>query len=86
MNIHDLSFTNIKILDPVLENNNYLFNITYNDKSFIFDVNDKYKFNYSTKTEFYFNKVKVFLNGRWVGITTNPIEFYNLHDNWFKKI
>ena len=52
-----------------LNDSNSLYEYIIND---IIDINDD-----SYKTEFYFNKVKVFLNGRWVGITINPIEFYN---------
>ena len=53
-----------------LNDSNSLYEYIIND---IIDINDD-----SYKTEFYFNKVKVFLNGRWVGITINPIEFYNI--------
>ena len=38
----------------------------------IYDINDE---QYSN--EFYFNKVKVILNGRWLGVAKDPIQLYN---------
>ena len=51
----------------------------YNDSNCIYeyimlnivDINDETK-----PIDYFYNKVKVILNGRWLGITENPIELY----------
>ena len=51
----------------------------YSDANCIYDyiINHIYDINDETKElEFYDNKVKVILNGRWLGVAKNPLELY----------
>mgnify|MGYP001171639229 CR=1 FL=1 len=75
----------------VVKNLAYMTCITgYSDSNCIYDyiINDIVNINDDTKSRSYFhNKVKVIFNGRWIGITENPIELYNnLKDKKYKGL
>ena len=65
----------------VVKNLAYMASITgYSDANCIYDyiipeiidINDETK-----KIEYFYNKVKVIFNGRWIGVTENPIELFH---------
>ncbi len=50
----------------------------YSESNIIEKYIEKYLIKFDLKnSEIMFNKVKVFLNGRWLGVTKDPIELYN---------
>ena len=65
----------------VVKNLAYMASITgYSDANCIYDyiMTEIIDINDDTKTiEYLFNKVKVIFNGRWIGVTENPIELYH---------
>ena len=64
----------------VVKNISYLTNITtYSESEPIYDYLQKYIIDFSKNNDasYFYNKVKVFVNGRWIGITNNPIDLYN---------
>jgi DNA-directed RNA polymerase II subunit RPB2 len=73
----------------VVKNISYITNITtYSDSSPIYEYikDDIVYLNHDNTKEFY-DKVKVFINGKWIGITNHPINLYqNLKDKKRKGI
>ena len=61
----------------------------YSDSQGIYEYIEPYvtKLSDDVETKSYYNKVKVFVNGRWVGITDTPIELYkDLKDKKYKGL
>ena len=82
MNINNILFTNITIQDPINNNNNFIFNIMYNDKPLSINVNNNYIFNSNDKTvSIVFKDDLKFFNNLYKNITEI---FYNKHDEWFQ--
>ena len=74
----------------VVKNISYMACISgYSDSQGIYEYIEPYvtKLSDDTDTRVYYNKVKVFVNGRWVGVTDTPIELYNdLKDKKYKGL
>lgn len=87
MNIIDICLNELKIEDPKVENDNYVFYIKNNkDEDVIFTTNNSYYFNKIREDKSYLSiknrgEPKLFNN-----IYTYLYKlFYSLHDNWFEN-
>jgi DNA-directed RNA polymerase II subunit RPB2 len=71
----------------VVKNLSYMTNVsTYSDSTPIYEYIQPYLIPLNHyNTNIFYDKVKVFVNGRWLGITNKPIELYNdLKDKKYK--
>lgn len=84
MLIQDISFSNIEILNPVLENDSYIFNIKYNNENLVTQLNNEIIMNAENNNIFSLNN-KLDLNFLHKIYNYLVKQMFELQDKWFEN-